>query len=560
MVEPTDSRTAKTPIESLVSIVLIFLDEEKFISEAIASVLAQTYDNWELILVDDGSTDGSSAIAKSYEFKFPAKVKYLEHQGHKNCGMSASRNLGINSSGGEYIAFLDGDDIWLPQKLAQQVAILEAQPDAALVCGRTKWWYGWTDRPEDKQRDFIQKLDLPLSSLAQPPAVLLLFLKDEWASLCDILVRRKAIEAVGGYEDSFTGMYEDQAFHAKLCLNFPVYVSNQCWYLYRQHPQACTIKTHAAQKYHRSRQAFLIWLEQYLIQQRAKNTEVWQFVRQNLWHYRHPLQSRIKARVRRLGKDSKDLVKPIAKQILPINLYHKLGQLSHRHSPPIGWAKFGSFRRLTPISTNFGFDRGLPVDRYYIENFLLSQRELIQGRVLELLDNTYTLRFGGDRVTQSDTLHAPMGKIDSAVSIVADLTDAPNIPSDSFDCIILTQTLQFIYDMRSAIATVYRILKPGGVLLLTVPGISQISREDMDLWGEYWRFTQLSAQRLFGEVFPPEEVEVKSYGNVLTATAFLYGLATPELRQSELDFHDPNYEVIITVKAVKPREDYENNY
>ncbi|MGB5633793.1 MAG: methyltransferase domain-containing protein [Waterburya sp.] len=170
------------------------------------------------------------------------------------------------------------------------------------------------------------------------------------------------------------------------------------------------------------------------------------------------------------------------------------------------------------------------------------------------------MRFGGDRITQSDILHAPMGNIDPSVSIVADLTRAENIPSNSFDCIILTQTLQFIYDMRSAIETVSRILKPGGVLLLTVPGISQISREDMDLWGEYWRFTQLSAQRLFEEVFPPEEIEVKSYGNVLTATAFLYGLATKELQPSELDFHDPNYEVIITVKAVKSRKDDEDNH
>ncbi|MGL4881520.1 MAG: methyltransferase domain-containing protein, partial [Waterburya sp.] len=189
-----------------------------------------------------------------------------------------------------------------------------------------------------------------------------------------------------------------------------------------------------------------------------------------------------------------------------------------------------------------------------IENFLLRQSQDIQGRVLELLDNTYTLRFGGDRVTQSDILHAPMGDIAPSVSIVADLTSADNIPSDSFDCIILTQTLQFIYDFRAAIKTIYRILKPGGVLLLTVPGISQISREDMDLWGEYWRFTSLSVQKLFEEVFGQTTIQVENYGNILTATAFLYGLATQELRQSELDYHDPNYEVIITLRAVKPEE------
>lgn len=546
--------------DPLVSIVLIFLNEERFIVEAIECIIEQTYDRWELLLVNDGSTDKSAEIAQEYARKHPEQIRYLEHSDRQNHGMSASRNLGIERAEGEYIAFLDGDDLWLPDKLQQQVKIMEAQPDAALVCGRTKWWYGWTGKPEDKQRDFIQKFELPLNTLVKPPAVLLLFLRDEWASLCDIMVRREAIAEVGAYEESFPGMYEDQVFHSKLCLNFPVYVASECWYLYRQHDEACTIQTHAAQKYHDARQAFLTWLEQYLIQQQARDTEVWQFVEQNLWHYRHSLQSRIVARVRRSLKQSKDRVKPIAKQLLPLQFYQWLvARLHLQHSPPFGWVKFGSFRRLTPISNNFGFDRGLPIDRYYIENFLLHNSGTIKGRVLELLDNTYTVRFGGDRVTQSDTLHAPMGNIDPSVSIVADLTRADIIPSDSFDCIILTQTLQFIYDFRAAIETVHRILKPGGVLLLTIPGIAQISREDMDLWGEYWRFTRLSSQRLFEKVFSPADIEVKSYGNVLAATAFLYGLATEELRQSELDFYDPNYEVIITVKAIKSLRNNEDN-
>ena len=134
----------------LVSVVLIFLNEAEFIEEAIASVLAQTYSNWELILVDDGSTDGSTAIAKSYAEKLDPKVKYIDHEGHKNLGMSASRNLGIDNATGEYIAFIDGDDLWLPNKLEQQVAIMSTQPDAAMVCGRTQWWYSWTGKEADK--------------------------------------------------------------------------------------------------------------------------------------------------------------------------------------------------------------------------------------------------------------------------------------------------------------------------------------------------------------------------------------------------------------------------
>jgi hypothetical protein len=111
--------------------------------------------------------------------------------------------------------------------------------------------------------------------------------------------------------------------------------------------------------------------------------------------------------------------------------------------------------------------------------------------------------------------------------------------------------LHLIYDVRAALGTLYRILKPNGVLLVTVPGVSQISK---DQWGKswYWSFTSLSIRYLFEEVFPAECVEVESYGNVLTATAFLQGIATSELERTELDFHDPHYEVLITARASKP--------
>ncbi|MDT7947006.1 MAG: methyltransferase domain-containing protein [Thermoflexus sp.] len=172
--------------------------------------------------------------------------------------------------------------------------------------------------------------------------------------------------------------------------------------------------------------------------------------------------------------------------------------------------------------------------------------------MLEIGDDTYTRRFGGDRVARSDVLHVQEGN--PKATIVADLTCADSIPSDTFDCIIFTQTLHVIYDVRAAIRHLHRILKPGGVLLATFPGISQINRYDMDRWGDYWRFTTLSARRLFEEVFPPGNVTVRAYGNVLAAVAFLHGLSAEELRREELDYHDPDYELIITVRAVKPRE------
>ena len=249
---------------------------------------------------------------------------------------------------------------------------------------------------------------------------------------------------------------------------------------------------------------------------------------------------------------NKQILKLIAQRALPAPVHRWLGsQLQGaNYRPPTGMVNFGSLRRLKPISPAFGYDRGLPIDRYYLENFLAHHADDIKGRVLEIGDNSYTRKFGGDRVTKSDVLHIMEGN--SEATIVGDLTSADHIPSDAFDCFVLTQTLHLIYDVKVALKTIHRILKPGGVLLATFPGISQIAN---DQWGDYWYwgFTTLSARRMFEEVFPTANLKIETYGNVLSATAFLQGVATQELSQQELDYRDRAYEVIIAVNAVKPQ-------
>lgn len=217
--------------------------------------------------------------------------------------------------------------------------------------------------------------------------------------------------------------------------------------------------------------------------------------------------------------------------------------------PSAGSVQFGSLRRLQPISRIFGLDRGLPIDRYYIERFLFGQELDIKGCVLEIGDDSYTRKFGGDRVSKSEVLHIEEGNLKA--TIVADLTRADHIASETFDCIICTQTLQCIYDVLAATRTLHRILKPGGVLLATFSGISQISRYDMDRWGDYWRFTDRSARQLFCEVFGPDNVTIATCGNVLVACGYLHGLGAHEINRSELDYHDPDYQVLITVRAIK---------
>jgi SAM-dependent methyltransferase len=230
------------------------------------------------------------------------------------------------------------------------------------------------------------------------------------------------------------------------------------------------------------------------------------------------------------------------------DMFHRIERFKRR--PAVGWARFGSFRRVHPIDPDYGFRWGQVIDRYYIESFLDQYASDIHGNVLEVASNIYTQRFGGGRVSRSDVLHYTNGN--PKATIVADLTDASEIPSNTFDAIILTQTLQFIFEVRAAIKTLHRILKPGGVLLATCHGISQISPYDMQHWGEYWRFTSLSARKLFTEVFPEDRVGVQAYGNVLAAVAFLHGLTAQELCREDLDYHDPRYELVLGVRAIKP--------
>lgn len=241
-------------------------------------------------------------------------------------------------------------------------------------------------------------------------------------------------------------------------------------------------------------------------------------------------------------------VKSFAQRFLPVTTRRKI--IRYTRWPPVGLVRFGSLRRLKPISPDWGMERGQPVDRYYIERFLAQNAGDIQGRVLEIGDNTYTCQFGQERISESVVLHVAEQK--ERVTLIGSLTDRQSIPEGGFDCLIVTQTLQAIFDIQAAIETIYHSLKPGGVALITIPGISKISRYDMDRWGYYWSFTTRSVEALFTAVFPSENLQIKAHGNVLVATAFLHGLATQELRQKELDYFDPDYEVVITVRAMKP--------
>ena len=238
------------------------------------------------------------------------------------------------------------------------------------------------------------------------------------------------------------------------------------------------------------------------------------------------------------------------RELLPKSWRKQLVRWSRR--PRIGSVSWGDLRRLEPLSRVWGGDRGLPIDRYYIEEFLAANAECIRGRVLEIGDDGYSRRFGGENVGSREVLSSEGDG--TGITWKSDLTDAPEVPDSRFDCIVLTQTLQFIPDATAAIDTLYRILAPGGTLLLTVPGISHSTVADSRRWADYWRFTPSSVRWLLTKQFSDEGLEVNAAGNVMASTAFLYGLATDELEAEELDHRDWHYPLIVTARARKLME------
>jgi glycosyltransferase involved in cell wall biosynthesis len=263
---PSHGPTAADEPCARVSVVMPFLDAERFIAESIESVLAQTYDAWELLLVDDGSCDTSPAIARAYAQAHPSRIRHFEHPGRANRGPSASRNLGFAHARGEYIALLDADDIWLPEKLAQQIPILDAHREVGALYGNTRYWFSWTGDAEDRAEDFLPELGVADATIMMPPELLTRCLAGTAAvpCTCSIVMRRAVVEAVGGFQEEFRYVFTDQAFYTKLLLTTPVYVSASCWDWYRRHPESACAITSQRGETDAKRLQYLRWTRDYL--------------------------------------------------------------------------------------------------------------------------------------------------------------------------------------------------------------------------------------------------------------------------------------------------------
>ena len=273
-----------------VSCIVIFLDEERFLAEAIGSVLAQDHASWELLLVDDGSTDGSAAIARAFVQQHPDRIRYLQHADGATLGMSAARNLGLDHARGRYVGFLDADDAWLPEKLAEQVAILDGRPDAGMVYGRTLLWHSWQAGLAGRSLDHFCELGVTPDTVIEPPRLLLQLIENRFQTptTCNALIRRSVIDAVGGFEPAFRGMFEDQVFFVKVCLDQPVYVASRCWAKYRQRDDSHSAQADAAGQVAEARARLLAWLEAYLERRGVRAAPVWKALRREQFALRSP--------------------------------------------------------------------------------------------------------------------------------------------------------------------------------------------------------------------------------------------------------------------------------
>ena len=313
--------------QSLVSIITPVFNAAPFLAAAIESVLAQSYPAWELLLVDDGSTDGSLAIAQEYARRYPTQIRSYTHPGQVNCGKSSSRNLGIEQAQGEYVIFLDADDVLLPDKVARQVGALRAHPHARLCYGRARYWHSWNLQSSGRvntrtPNDTVSRIGVAPHRVYAPPQLLTRFLRDSGTvpCLCSLLVERTLIEEVGSFDEQIQDLYEDQVLIAKLFLHAPALVEDAVGELYRQHAASTSYVAQRSGDYHPwlpdpARRRYLQWLSEYLAARQWMDATLAAALHRALEPYRAPYRTLLLLPVRYVGAALLGLIDTLASRI-----------------------------------------------------------------------------------------------------------------------------------------------------------------------------------------------------------------------------------------------------
>jgi len=289
--------------QPLVTVIMPFLNPPaRFFHEAIESVKAQTYANWELLLIDDGANRALRTLAQTYSDASPQQIRYLHHPDYTNRGASASRNLGLDVAKGDLVAFLDADDIWLKDKLAAQVQLLLKHPSVDMHYSQTRYWFGWTGKAKDRERDFYPALGLQVPTVIKGVRLLALSLQARIAvpCMCSVMVRLDALKNCGGFEKQFTGFYDDQVLFAKLWTKGQVFVTDHCWDLYRQHPSSMMMVGSDIQLQRKARLAYLRWLSVYLLEQGVTDRTINRAVKLDVWLNQRPWVGPVLSKFRRM--------------------------------------------------------------------------------------------------------------------------------------------------------------------------------------------------------------------------------------------------------------------
>jgi peptidoglycan/xylan/chitin deacetylase (PgdA/CDA1 family) len=515
-------------------------------------VLRQTTGTAEIVVVDDGSTD---PLTRQFFASFRRPRTRLLRMPHG--GLAAARNRGLAEVRTELVSFLDADDVLEPTFLEHMLAALDADSSLAFASSWLRTFGG-------------------AESLWSPETCEFPRLLAEDTVCTAALMRTETVRDVGGFDGAMPAAgYEDWDLAITLVSRGlrgtivreplmgyrirPGSMSENCCspenhatlmrYLVEKHAECYrrhfgeVFETIVARLHELEREA----PDEARLQARARATEI-----------EHAFRRRLAAARPSSPEDPPAGAPPVAWQDLLLDLENARRALQAEVQRPVAAVPptvalngidWGSLRRLEPISPVWGFDRGKPIDRYFIEKFLAAHRTDIRGRVLEVKDTAYTDAFGTGVETADAVDVAPTNP---QASLVADLTVERALPENRYDCFILTQTLHVTFDVEHVVANVLRTLRPGGVALVTLPCVSRVDYES-GVDGDYWRFTAASARRLFERAFGNENVEVECFGNVLAATAFLMGVATEELRPEELDYRDPYHPLLVCVRATKPR-------
>jgi SAM-dependent methyltransferase len=514
-------------VDESVAVVLTTYNDAAFLREAISSVIGQKRPADEVIVVDDGSDVSPAPVFAD----FP-QVRLLRKT---NGGLSSARNAGLHFASSRYIAFLDADDRLEPNAIETGLACFARRPEAAMV-------YGGHRRIQADGKPLSMDL---FQAVGEDPYADLLT-GNRIGMHATALYRREVLLSLGGFDEEL-----------RRCEDYDLYLR-----LARSHRIASHPEIIAEYRWHGGNvskdrgemlRAVLAVLDRHRGKTRA-HRKAWRTGQRN-WKDWYETGQLVQWNGEQVPVAETGMLRRLAGfverhttgRLRNSRLHGLLSRGRGRWPPPVGTIDFGRLGTTSPISLDFGWDRGTPIDRYYIERFLADRTADIRGRVLEVGDDAYSRRYGGSRITKQDVLHLDVKHPNA--SLVGDLTQPAVLPDGAFDCILLTQTLQLIFDLEQAIRRLHTALRPGGVLLLTVPGISQIDRGQWrDSW--CWAFTAVSIRKLFEPQFGPE-LEIKTHGNVFAATAFLQGAVLEEVDRAKLDIHDPAYPVTITLRARK---------